>query len=72
MIVAEYMERMCVCGTKRSHHAHAWTGGLAGHGKLRVVGVLSDCDGFLDAIEMELGGNPLANKHLGPLMREGD
>jgi len=37
-----------------------------------VVGMTAACEGFLDAIELELGGMPLANKHLRPLMIEGD
>jgi hypothetical protein len=78
--VAEYMTRVCRCGKPRSEHAHAWTQRGAEWADpssrdpkdLHVVGMTVACEGFLDAIELELGGMPLANKHLRPLMIEGD
>ena len=68
--VAEYMERFCMCGAPRRAHAHANNGRLAP--EFKVVGVANGCEQFVDAIERELGGNPLTNKHLAPLMQQGD
>lgn len=81
MIVAEYMNRRCVCGELRKDHAHhhEWVnadGTLKTNPDMRKVRVLAvtngECTGFLDEIELELGGYPPTNKHLGPLMRNGD
>lgn len=62
MDVTEYMSRACVCGEPRSAHFHAFTES----GELRVVG--TRCRGYLDAIELELGGNPALNPLLRPLI----
>ena len=63
--VRQYMRRMCVCGRPRDEHAH-----FRRNGNLVVVAVAGACSGFLDAIELELGGNPLNNDLLGPLVSE--
>ena len=64
--VRQYMRRMCVCGRTRNEHAHFYQ-----DGSLRVLAVTTTkCTGFLDAIELELGGNPLNNDLLGPLVSE--
>lgn len=79
MTVAEYMNLRCICGAPRREHAHAYDDQLTPEGiwndyptKLRVVGVANDCKAFTWELERELGGKPLANKHLRPLMVEGD
>jgi len=73
MDVKEYMQRRCYhCGAPRSEHAHfrSNTPGIPG-GELQVIAVSRPkCKGFLDEIEHELGGDPLRNSHLAPLMRE--
>lgn len=76
MLVSEYMNRRCICGALRAAHYHAHDAQPDGRwiptpATLRVLGG-NGCRGFTDEIELELGGNPIENKHLGPLMREGD
>ena len=79
MTVAEYMNLRCLCGLLRCEHAHGYDDLLLPGDilnphpvKLRVVGIQTDCTAFTWEIERELGGNPLANKHLRSLMVEGD
>jgi hypothetical protein len=76
LTVAEYMEMRCICGAPRREHAHAYDDArLPGDiwnphpVKLRVIG---NCQAFTWELERELTGNPLENKHLRPLMVEGD
>jgi hypothetical protein len=65
--VDAYMKRRCMCGAPRSQHAHFHTN----DGSLQILAVQrASCTGFKDEIEFELGGNPLDNAHLGPLIRE--
>lgn len=63
--VEHYMNRLCVCGISRARHVH-----FRVDGKLRVLPPeqMAQCDGFLDAIELELGGNPTENPLLKPLI----
>jgi hypothetical protein len=75
--VAEYMALRCLCGATRAEHVHAHD--LATDGTwnptddtLRVIGMNDRCRGFTWEMERELGGNPLVNKHLAPLMAPGD
>ena len=88
MTVAEYMNLRCLCGLMRREHVHAYgdlvvpntedpsidlPGVINPHPTdLRVVGMQNDCRAFTWEMERELTGNPLANKHLRPLMVEGD
>jgi hypothetical protein len=79
MTVAEYMELRCICGALRREHCHSYDDLVLSDGRLnphptqlRVIGVTTDCKAFLWEMERELGGNPSQNKHLGPLMVEGD
>ena len=79
LTVAEYMNLRCLCGLLRRHHAHSYADALLPGDiwnphpvDLRVVGVGNDCNAFTWEFERELTGNPLANKHLRPLMVEGD
>lgn len=79
MIVAEYMNLRCLCGLLHSEHAHSYADVLLPGDvlnphptDLRVVSVANDCKAFTWEMERELGGNPLTNKHLRPLMIEGD
>ena len=79
MTVADYMMLRCLCGAPRSEHVHVYDDTLLPGDflnphpiKLRVVGFTNDCKAFTWEMERELGGNPLANKHLRPLMVEGD
>jgi hypothetical protein len=79
LTVSEYMALRCLCGAPRSEHAHAYEDFVLPDGtfnptptRLRVVGVSTTCPAFTWERERELGGNPLSNPHLGPLMREGD
>lgn len=63
--VRQYMRRLCVCGEPRDMHAQFYQ-----NGELRVLSVQhAKCSGFLDALELELQGNPLQNPLLAPLMR---
>lgn len=79
MTVAEYMNLRCLCGLLRREHVHSYDDAvlpgeiLNPHPvKLRVIGFGTECMAFTWEMERELGGNPLANKHLRPLMGEGD
>lgn len=84
LTVAEYMNLRCICGAPRREHAHAYDDLVLGDlssgsavlnprpTRLRVVGVSTDCPAFTWEMERELGGNPLANSHMAPLMGEGD
>jgi hypothetical protein len=79
LTVAEYMNLRCLCGKPRAEHVHAHDDFLLPGGvlnphptELRVVGMTTDCKAFTWEIERELGGNPLENKYLRPLMVEGD
>lgn len=79
MTVAEYMTLRCLCGAPRSEHVHTHDDAILPGDiynphpvKLRVIGFTTDCAGFTWEMERELGGNPLGNKHLRPLMVEGD
>lgn len=79
MTIAEYMELRCLCGLPRRHHTHSYADELLPGDvlnphptKLRVIGVMNDCAAFTWEMERELGGNPLTNKHLRPLMTEGN
>jgi hypothetical protein len=69
MTVAEYMTLRCQCGATRAEHAHAYDPSSK---VVRVIGIYTDCQAFTWEIERELGGDPTRNKHLAPLMREGD
>lgn len=66
-----YMARRCVCGLTRGEHAH-FHQQLDGKTILRVLPVANPtlCLGFLDEFELELGGCPQDNAHLGPLVEE--
>ena len=80
LTVAEYMSLRCLCGLTRREHVHAYTDlllpGDVYHNPnpvdLRVIGMVNDCPAFTWEMERELTGNPLTNKHLRPLMIEGD
>lgn len=71
MNVAEYLQRRCVCGRPRHEHVHVHDQ-FGGQRVLRVLPLTGQslCAGYLDEVELELGGNPLDNAHLGPLVRE--
>lgn len=78
MTVAEYMNLRCLCGLLRSAHVHSYADALLPGDflnphptDLRVIGGAS-CNTFTWEMERELGGNPLENKRLRPLMIEGD
>ncbi len=76
MTVAEYMTLRCLCGATRAAHHHGHVPDADGACKpteanLVVIGPNDRCRGFTWEIERELGGNPLENKHLAPLMGEG-
>lgn len=75
------MNLRCLCGRLRREHTHGYddlilpgTDNVINPRptKLRVIGIMNDCQAFTWEMERELGGNPLANEHLGPLMGEGD
>jgi hypothetical protein len=73
MDVGEYMARKCVCGRPRAEHAHFHERVADGRILLRVLPVPHSavrCEGFLDEIELELGGNPRENPLLSPLVEE--
>lgn len=79
MTVAEYMNLRCFCGLPHREHAHSYADAVLDGDvmnphptDLRVVGVQNGCMAFTWERERELGGNPLANKHLSRLMAEGD
>jgi hypothetical protein len=79
MTVAEYMTLRCLCGLTRGEHVHAHLDGVLPDGslnphptQLRVITLSNDCSGFTWEMERALGGNPLANPHLRPLMVEGN
>jgi hypothetical protein len=79
MIVAEYMNLRCMCGLLRSDHVHSYSDLMLPDGtlnpapsQLRVITLENDCSGFTWELERELGGNPLANRHLRPLMVDGN
>lgn len=61
----EYMNRSCVCGLPRREHVHATL-----KGRLVVVAphALDRCPGFMDAIELDLRGDPSQNPLLRPLL----
>ena len=71
VFLRQYMERYCVCGKPRHEHAHSRRSreaivyaesmpeAVRGKPVIRVVGVTAPCGGFLDAVELDLGGNPL-------------
>jgi hypothetical protein len=72
----QYMERYCVCGRPRREHAHfyqhAWKAGANSDlgnwaTGLQVLAVTGSCGGFLDAIELRLGGKPMENPLLSAL-----
>lgn len=80
LTVSEYMELRCLCGRPRREHVHSYADALSLDGMafnpnptdLHVVGVQNDCKAFTWEMERQLSGNPCANKHLLPLMGEGD
>ena len=79
LAVAEYMTLRCLCGLTRAEHAHGYMDAVLPGGvynphptDLRVIGISTNCKAFTWEMERELTGNPLANKHLRPLMVEGD
>ena len=65
--VAHYMQCRCICGRPRAEHAHFHDAS----GRLYVRAVTnSQCHGFLDELELALGGNPLLNPLLQPRAEE--
>jgi hypothetical protein len=79
LTIAEYMELRCLCGRLRREHAHSYDDVLLPGNvlnphpsDLHVVGIQNDCRAFTWEMERELSGNPCTNKHLRPLMVEGD
>ena len=59
VFVRAYMERVCTCGHRRAEHGHFVE---PKNGQLHVLAVNNvKCSGFLDAIELQLGGNPAEN-----------
>ena len=73
------MSLRCICGALRREHVHAYDDALLPGDilnpnpvMLRVIGFTTSCNAFTWEMERELTGNPLANKHLRPLMVEGD
>lgn len=74
MNIRQYMDRRCICGRSRAEHAHMHERLSDGTTLLRVLPVPATserpCGGYLDAIELELGGCPTENQLLAPLVRE--
>ena len=80
MEIREYMERRCICGQPRKFHVHfrevmptkdgAGLGIATGRFQVLPVNDHNHCRGFLDEIELELGGNPATNPHLAPFVAE--
>jgi hypothetical protein len=65
MDIAEYMKRKCICGAPRDEHVHFEDQS----GQLHVLAINNrNCSGFLDEIELQLGGNPQTNPLLAPLI----
>lgn len=56
MTLREYMNRICLCGSPRSEHAHA--ANITGDPVpwIRVIGITSGCRGFVDRIEQQFTG----------------
>lgn len=74
MNAAEYLARRCVCGLTRGEHIHVHEHWATGEKLLRVLPATSGerrCAGYLDELELELGGCPADNPHLAPLMPPG-
>lgn len=74
---AVYMNLRCRCGKLRRDHAHGFRqlpGGRVDLDPAHVSVIMVDgsCDGFVWRLETEMTGDPRTNKHLGPLMAEGD
>ena len=63
--IRDYMARKCVCGLSRALHAHVYQPHLV---VLAVPNPGRRCQGFLDEIELRLGGCPATNELLEPLV----